>query len=124
MFFTTAGGSTFSYHEVGFPPFQLGGGPVLYAYGRNEFLSNQYFLIRGGFLHKLFSLPALLGDKAYLEATAEGAKIYGLPAGTSSLPGDIAAGIVINTIFGPVSVGGGYGATGHLKFFYQIGRTF
>ena len=124
LFFTTEGGSTFSHHQTGFPPFQLGGGPVLYAYGRNEFLSNQYFLFRGGFLHKLFSLPALIGNKAYLEAAAEGAKIYGLPSGTSSLPGDISAGVVIDTIFGPVTFGGGYGATGHAKIFYQIGRTF
>ena len=124
LFFTSAGGSTFSHHNIGFPPFQLGGGPFLYAYGRNEFLSDQYFLFRSGFLHKLFSLPALIGNKAYLEAAAEGAKMYGLPSGTSSLPGDISAGVVIETIFGPVTFGGGYGATGHLKFFYQVGRTF
>ena len=124
LIFTANGGSTFSHHKTGFPPFQIGGGPELYAYGKNEFLSNQYFLFRGGFLRKLFTLPAILGDKAYLVTAAEGAKMYGLPAGTSSLPGDISGAILINTIFGPVAFGGGYGATGHAKIFYQIGRTF
>jgi NTE family protein len=124
LFFTATGGSTFSYHNTGFPPFELGGGPDLYAYGRNEFLTNQYFLFRTGFLHKLFSLPALIGKDAYLATAAEGAKIYGLPSNNSSLPGDFSGAILINTLFGPVTFGGGYGATGHLKIFYQIGRTF
>jgi NTE family protein len=126
LIITAIGGSTFNYHKTGFPPFDIGGGPELYAYGRNEFLANQYFFFRTGLLHKLFSLPTLLGDRAYLVTVAEGAKIYGLPASnsTSSLPGDISGAILMNTIFGPVSVGGGYGATGHLKVFYQIGKSF
>jgi NTE family protein len=124
LIFSASGGSTFSHHKTGFPPFELGGGPELYAYGKNEFLTNQYFFFRGGFIRKLFSLPALVGDKAYFEATAEGAKIYDLPKSTSSLPADISGAIAIDTIFGPVIFGGGYGATGHMKIFYQVGRSF
>jgi len=33
-------------------------------------------------------------------------------------------GVVINTIFGPFTIGGGVGATGHAKIFYQLGRVF
>jgi NTE family protein len=124
LIFTANGGTTYSHQKTGFPPFEIGGGPELYAYGRNEFLTKQYFFFRGGFVRRLFSLPALLGDKAYLVTAAEGAKIYGLPAGTSSLPGDVSGAITLNTIFGPVTFGGGWGATGHAKIFYQIGRTF
>ena len=124
IFLTAAGGSTFSYHQTGFPPFQLGGGPFLLAYGKNEFLTNQYMLFRTGYVHKLFDLPALVGDKAYAVALLEGAKLYDIPSNVSSLPGDAAVGIVINTIFGPFTVGGGFGATGHAKIFYQLGRVF
>jgi NTE family protein len=124
LIFSASGGSTFSHHQTGFPPFEIGGGPELYAYGKNEFLTNQYFFFRGGFIRKLFSLPALIGDKAYFETVAEGAKIYDLPKGTSSLPADISGAIAIDTIFGPVTFGGGYGATGHMKIFYQVGRSF
>jgi len=36
----------------------------------------------------------------------------------------VVAGIVINTIFGPVIVGGAYGDTGRQKFFFGLGRIF
>jgi len=124
LFFSGAGGTTFTYHKVGFPPFQLGGGPNFYAYGRNEFLTNQYFLFRAGYLRPLWTLPPLVGERVYVVAAAEAGKIYDLPPHESSLPVDFTAAIVLNTIFGPVQLGGAAGATGHYKFFWQVGRVF
>lgn len=124
IFFTGAGGTTFTYHKVGFPPFKLGGGPDFYAYGRNEFLTDQYFLFKGGYIHPLWPLPPLVGDRMYAVAAVEGGKMYDLPPGTSTVPGDVTVGLVMNTIFGPVEIGGAFGATGHYKFFYQLGRVF
>jgi NTE family protein len=122
-FFSGAGGTTFNYHQTGFPPFSLGGSQYLAAYGNNEFLTNQYFLFKTGYIRKLWGLPPLLGDKVYAVGTYEIAKVYDLP-NVSSLPTDVAGAIVVNTIFGPVTVGGTYGATGHYKFFYRVGRIF
>jgi NTE family protein len=124
IFFHADGGTTFSYHQTGFPPFKLGGGPDFYAYGRNEFLTNQYYLFRAGYLHPLWPLPPLVGDRMYAVVGAEGGKLWDLPPGTSTLPGDFTAAIVMNTLFGPVEIGGAFGATGHYKFFYQVGRVF
>lgn len=124
FFLAGAGGTTFTYHNTGFPQFQLGGGPDFAAYGKNEFLTNQYFLFKGGYLHPLWKLPPLLGKRVYVVAAAEAGKIYQPGAHQSSLPADFSAGIVMNTIFGPVEIGGGAGATGHYKFFYQLGRVF
>jgi NTE family protein len=42
----------------------------------------------------------------------------------SSVPTDVAGALVVNTIFGPVVVGTAFGATGHYKFFYRVGRVF
>jgi len=123
VFLSGAGGTTFSYHQTGFPPFSLGGSQYLAAYGSNEFLTHQYFLFRTGYIRKLWGLPPLIGDKVYAVGTYEFAKVYDLPT-VSSLPTDVAGAIVVNTIFGPVTVGGAYGATGHHKFFYKIGRVF
>jgi NTE family protein len=69
-------------------------------------------------------LPALVGKNMYAVGGIEGARIYDLPHGISPWPGDIYAGVVVNTIFGPIQFGGGAGATGHYKFFYSLGRTF
>lgn len=123
VYFTADGGTTFTYHQTGFPPFSLGGGQNLVAYGSNEFLTDQYYLFKAGYIRKLWGLPPLLGDKIYAVGTYEIGKVYGVP-NASSLPTDVAGAIVVNTIFGPVVIGGSYGATGHHKFFYRLGRVF
>jgi NTE family protein len=75
-------------------------------------------------MHSLWPLPPLIGDKIWVFGVAEGAKLYDLPISVSSLPGDFAAALVMNTLFGPVEIGGAIGATGHYKFFYKLGRVF
>jgi len=124
IFLSAAGGTTFSYHKTGVPPFWLGGSADLVAYGTNEFLTNQYFLFRAGYIRKLWELPPLIGRQIYAVGTYEAGKVYDLPANVSSLPTDFSAALVVNTIFGPVTVGGAYGATDHHKFFYRLGRVF
>jgi len=124
MFLSAAGGTTYTYHKTGFPPFDLGGGPDFVAYGKNEFLSNQYFLFKGGYIHPLWEMPPLIGKKIYAVAAVEGGKLYDLPPGESTVPGDFSVSLVMNTIFGPIQIGGAAGATGHYKFFYQLGRVF
>ena len=123
VFFNAAGGTTFTYHQTGVPPFSLGGNQNMVAYGTNEFLTDQYFLFKTGYIRRLWHLPPLLGDKIYALGTYEIAKVYGLKT-VSSLPTDIAGALVINTIFGPVTVGTAFGATNHYKFFYRVGRVF
>lgn len=123
LFSSAAGGTTFTYHQTGFPPFSLGGSQNLTAYGINEFLTNQYFLFKAGYIRQLRELPPLVGDRLYAVGTYEIAKVYGLP-NASSLPTDVSAALVVNTLVGPVLVGAAYGATGHQKFFFRIGRIF
>jgi NTE family protein len=123
VFVAAAGGTTFTYHQTGIPPFSLGGNQNLVAYGTNEFLTNQYFLFKAGYLHQLLELPPILGDKLYAIGGYEVGKVYGL-SNVSSLPSDAFGGLIVNTIFGPVLIGGAYGATGHHKFFFRLGRVF
>ena len=123
VFFSAHGGTTFTYHHTGFPPFSLGGSQNLVAYGSNEFLTNQYFLFKAGYIRRLWNLPPLLGDYVYAIAASEIAKVYYLPH-VSSLPADVSGALVVNTFLGPVLVGGAYGATGHQKFFFRLGRIF
>jgi NTE family protein len=124
IFLTGAGGTTYTYHQTGFPPFDLGGGPDFVAYGKNEFLTNQYFLFKAGYIYPLWELPPLVGKRIYAVAAAEGGKLYDLPPSESSVPGDFSVSLIMNTLFGPVQIGGAGGATGHYKFFWQVGRVF
>jgi NTE family protein len=74
-------------------------------------------------------VPPLLGDKVYFIADFEIAKPFQLPVAqdlmlSSTLPRDGAAGLVVNTIFGPVLIAGAVGDADHHRFFFRIGRLF
>jgi NTE family protein len=42
----------------------------------------------------------------------------------SPWPADAVIGMIVQTAFGPVIVGGTYGTTGHRKYFFQVGHVF
>ncbi len=120
-------GTTFN-HNTGLPQFSLGGSQRLVAYGTNELLMDQYFLVQLGYLRQLAKLPPLLGSGIYVLGLYEAAQVYNQPSyalnKASGFPTDGALGIVVNTIFGPVEAAYAYGDTGHRKFFFRIGRLF
>ncbi len=118
-----AGGSTFGFHDTGLPQFFLGGTGRLNAYGTNELRMDQYLYGRLAYIHQLFRLPPFIGHNVYGTAAFEVAKAYDAP-GASGLPTDGAAGLVLDTIFGPLSVGASYGDSGHHKFYFLLGRFF
>jgi NTE family protein len=124
VFVQAYGGSTFGYNGTGLPQFFLGGPGHLGAYGEDEIRGDQYFLGRLGYLHKLFPLPPLIGDKAFLTSAYEIGKAYGPQQAQYHLPMDVAAALVMETFLGPVSIGGSVGDTGHRKWYFQIGRIF
>jgi NTE family protein len=127
VFLNGYGGSTFDY-ETGLPQFSLGGSQRLVSYGTNELLMNKYLLFQLGCIRQLAKLPPLLGSGIYFLGLYEAAQVYGPPHTmvnkASGFPTDAAAGLVVNTIFGPVEAAYAYGDTGHHKFFFRIGRLF
>jgi NTE family protein len=123
LYFTAAGGTTFGQHPGGLPLFSLGGPARLAAYGLNQFLTGQYFYFRGGYLRRVAEMPGFLGSGLFLDAHYEIAKPYGLP-NAPTLPNDGVVGVIMETILGPVLVGGSVGNDGHRKWFFQLGRLF
>jgi NTE family protein len=127
VFLSGSAGTTFD-HETGLPQFSLGGSRELVSYGTNELLMNKYFLAQLGYIRQLAKLPPLLGSGIYFLGLYEAAQVYGPPHTmvnkASGFPTDAAAGIVVNTIFGPVEAAYAYGDTGHHKFFFRVGRLF
>ena len=127
VFLSGSAGTTFN-HETGLPQFSLGGSRQLVSYGTNELLIDKYFLFQLGYIRQLAKLPPLLGSGIYALGLYEAAQVYGPPHTmvnkASGFPTDAAAGIVVNTIFGPVEAAYAYGDTGHHKFFFRVGRLF
>jgi NTE family protein len=117
------GGTTFGHDETGIPQFFLGGTAQLNAYGTNELRTNQYWLARVGYLYELFSLPLLVGHKTYLTSAYEVGQAYRAP-GASRLPNDGSLGLVMETLLGPLFVGGSVGDSGHHRVYFSLGRFF
>jgi len=124
LYLIGTGGSTFGRVSFGTPAFFLGGVGRLSAYGLNELVGNQYFLGRTGYLHKIFQLPPFIGKQVYITGFGEVAKMYGDPFHAPKLSGDGGAGLLAETAFGPILIGGSAGDTGHHKWFFQLGRVF
>jgi NTE family protein len=124
LFLAAQGGTTFGTRNTGpVPQFFLGGPLRLSAYGTNELYGNQYYLFRVGYLHDLFTLPPFLGKKIYAIGSYEAGKMYGFPLQTA-FPNDVALGVLAETAFGPLVIGGSYGDSGHRKLYFQLGRVF
>jgi NTE family protein len=125
IFIGVYGGSSYGF-KTGIPAFSLGGSQRLVAWSTNELLTNQYFLGQLGYIRELVKLPPLLGSSVNFLGLLELGKTYKLPNGPSppNLPMDAAAGLLVNTIFGPVLVAGSVGNYGHARFYFRIGRIF
>ena len=123
VFLVARGGSTVGYEQTGIPQYLLGSTAGLLAYGPNEVRGNQYYLFRAGYLHRLLTLPPIIGGGLYAVTMYEVGKMYNAP-GVSKLPTDGAAGLIMQTFLGPVFVGGSVGDTGHATWFFSLGRVF
>ena len=119
------GGSSYGF-KTGIPTFSLGGSRQLVAWGQNELLTDQYFLGQLGYIRELAKLPPFLGSSLNFLGIFELGKTYKLPNAPSppKLPGDVAAGLLVNTIFGPVLIAGTVGDYGHARFYFQVGHVF
>ena len=128
VYFRASGGTTFHVAKTGVPPFTLGGPLQLSAYGTNEIFTNQYMLFQLGYLRQIGQLPPILGNKVYFSSLYEVARPYKTqnPSlnGFPDLPMDVAAGMLVETLFGPVYIGGSWGDSGHRKIFFKLGRVF
>ena len=122
-FMSVGGGTTFQRENAGIPMFYLGGPQRLSAYGLNEFYGNQFVAGRAGFLKQLAVISTLTNNKAYFLAEYEAGKMYDFRNSTR-MPMDVNAGLVVQTLLGPLFLGGSVGDAGHRKWYFQVGPVF
>jgi NTE family protein len=119
-----SGGTTLGQEDTGIPPFSLGGGLQLSAFGENELITNQYYLAQTGYIRRLGRLPPFLGDSISLITTYEAGKTF-FVSNEPSVPMDGVVGIVIKTAIGPFEIAGAAGnGKDHRKIFFQLDRFF
>jgi len=131
LVFSGGGGTVYGTNNanIGLPIFSIGGPRLFAAYGTNEILTNEYGYGQFSYLRQLAQLPPFLGGKLYFVARLEGGAYerFDTPRGQPAEyrnPADGVGGLIVNTIFGPVLIGGAVGDAGHHRFFFSLGRVF
>jgi NTE family protein len=127
LFFAGSGGTSFGQQNVGTQVFRLGGPFRLGAYDRDEFRGNHYLLLSAGYLRRVSQLPSLIGGRVYAAGWYDyGGAFGGLNANNlnNRYRNAISAGLVADTILGPVSLVGSFGEGGQGKIYFTVGKFF
>jgi NTE family protein len=129
LFLTGGGGTVYGTSDISLPVFALGGPLAFSAYGNDEILTNQFGYGQAGFLRELKELPPFLGGSLYFQGRVEIGSFQEVgtaPGETAQyrVPGDVSGAFIVNTIFGPVLLGGAVGDAGHHRLYFGLGRVF
>lgn len=103
--------------------FTLGGPLRLSASSIDEYRGTDDTLVRGAYLHRLFSLPTGVGEGFYTSFGYEGGEIWS-PEHSAILRQDGFLTGLASTPIGVIQFGGAIGDAGHRKFFFTYGRVF
>ena len=133
LFFNASGGTTFhAASGCASPPgslgcplqlFTLGGSFRLGAYLPDEFIGNNYALTVLGFRREFFSLPAPVKGRIFWGAWYDAGTAF-FQSGPVAVHGSLNAGVIAETIVGPIAVFGSVSPTGQSRVNFSIGRLF
>lgn len=105
----------------GFNEFRLGGPLRLGSYNNDEIVGANYFLATAGLLHEWFRLPDVLGGNAYIGAWVEQGDAFD-EWGAIDYKATGSAGVMLETIFGPLFAGYSQSLTsGGGRFYISLG---
>jgi NTE family protein len=122
LFVRAAGGTSFDARPFA-NDFTLGG-PFRMSAFRNDELRGAHFALAGaGYMRQLPRLPAWVGGHAYLATWVEAGSAFESRA-TAMWHTDFSAGIVVNSMIGPLFVGGSAGPGGHRRLYISLGSLF
>jgi len=123
LFLGASGGTTFHGTAGEFQVFSLGGPFRLGAYLPNEFVGNHYGYASFGFRREFYRLPQLVGKKVYWGGWYEAGSAFNTPD-SLVVRGSANAGVIADTIVGPVAIFGSVSPTGQSRVNFSIGRLF
>ena len=123
-FLANAEGGTLFNRDVAQPfRFTLGGPLRLAASSIDQYRGTDYFLLTPGYLRRLATLPAPLGQSIYVGGTYEFAQMRSPDAPTLNRM-DFYVGIVAETPFGVITLAPAFGDHGERKFVFTLGKFF
>jgi NTE family protein len=120
---SAAGGTTFQKTVGPAQQFTLGGPLRLSAYGLDQFRGNHYVLATAGYRQRLGVLPSLIGGNIYASVWLERGSAF-FRRRDADYRNDAAAALTLDTLLGPLVIGGAWGDSGKGKVFFSFGRNF
>jgi NTE family protein len=103
--------------------FTLGGPLRLSASAIDQYRGTDYFLVTPGYLRRIKSLPAPLGNSLYLGGFYEAGQVRSPDASTITQQ-DVFLGIIAETPLGVISIGPAIGTHNERKLVFTIGKFF
>jgi NTE family protein len=122
IFFRAAAGTSFDAHPY-FNDFSLGGPFRMSAYLNDELRGPSVALAAAGYMRQLPRLPSWVGGRAYLAVWVEGGSAF-QSRSAITWHQDAAVGLIIDSLIGPVFIGGSVGPGGHSRVYFSLGPIF
>jgi NTE family protein len=122
LFLRAAAGTSFDGRPV-FEAFSLGGPFRMSAFDNDELRGPQYAMASAGYMKDLHQMPAAVGGRAYVAAWIEAGSAFESRAG-AVWHSDASAALIIDSLVGPVLVGGSVGPGGHARAYIALGPLF
>lgn len=124
LFLMNMEGGTMLHRDVAQPfRFTLGGPLRLSASAIDQYRGTDYFLVTPGYLRRIKSLPAPLGNSLYLGGFYEAGQMRAPDASTITQQ-DVFFGVIGETPLGVISIGPAIGTHGERKLVFTIGKFF
>jgi NTE family protein len=121
--FSAEGGTMFNRNVAQPFRFTLGGPLRLSASVTDQYRGTDYFYLAPGYLRRLASLPAPLGQSLYLGLTYEAGQMRA-PNAFPITRQDVAFGVVAETPLGVITVAPAFGTGGERRLVFTIGKLF
>ncbi|HEX7486912.1 MAG TPA: patatin-like phospholipase family protein [Vicinamibacterales bacterium] len=122
LFARGAGGTSFEARPY-FNDFSLGGPFRMSAFRIDQLRGPHFALAGAGYIRQLPSVPGWLGGHAYLATWVEVGSAFQSRA-TAAWYTDLSAGVIVDSIIGPLFVGGSAGPGGHRRIYISLGPLF
>ncbi len=124
LFLINLEGGTMFNRDVAQPfRFTLGGPLRVSSLAIDQLRGTDYFLFTPGYLHRLATLPAPLGQSIYAGIAYEAGQMRGPDMRTVTRQ-DVYLGLVAETPFGVITIAPAIGDGGERKFVFTLGRIF
>lgn len=120
-FVLVAGGTSFG-DDPNINQFRLGGPLRLGGYNNDAIVGPNYVLLTAGVLHEWFRLPDLVGGGVYLGAWVEHGSAF-RSWNAAKYYGNVSAGLITETLFGPLFLGGSVNVDGGSRFYVAFGSV-